>query len=208
MEYNTNRGNMAYREYGRTIGKMIEKVCRMEEGETRRTAAKAIVTAMGTVSGVSLKDDVAYHKLWDHLMRMSDFRLEDAWPFDKGELEQMKADNGVWNEGGGKKRLPYSDGKISNRQYGQLLEKMVKKIKTLPDGEELNELVMQAAQQTKRDYLTWNGELGDDSIIVDWMVETSGDERIRKILNGKAIIVPVNTMPKDVIHQKKKKKKK
>lgn len=199
---------MAYREYGRSIEKMIEKVCATEEGEPRREAAKAIVTMMGTMSGVSLKDDVSYHKLWDHLMRMSNFKLEDAWPFEMEELQKMKEENRVWNEGGGKTKLPYSDGKISVRQYGEYLEKILKKLKTLPDGEELKELVMQTAQQAKRDYLTWNGDLGDDSIIVDWMAETSGDERVRTILAGTPIVVPQNTMPTDITHTKKKKKKK
>ena len=76
MDYNTNRGDMLYREYGRTITKIMEEVCAAPDVDSKEEATRAIEYAMSQVAGVSIKDDVSYHKLWDHLMVLSDFRLE------------------------------------------------------------------------------------------------------------------------------------
>ena len=45
---------MLYREYGRTIEKIIEKVCATPESEERNEAARAIVTSMAQIAGECL----------------------------------------------------------------------------------------------------------------------------------------------------------
>ena len=207
MEYNTKRGDMMFREYGRTVKKLIDDVCKAPEGETKNEAAKAIVTVMGLVSGLSLRDDVSYHKLWDHLMVMSEFKLESAWPFGQDELALLKErQNG--GETAKAERLQYKNTKIGSRQFGEYLESMLRHLKELPDGEEYDALVSLVAQQAKRDYLVWNGELSDDNIIVEQMVRISGDERINAHLKDKPIVVPGGTLPVETSAKKKKKKKK
>lgn len=207
MEYNTKRGEMMFREYGRTIKKIIDNVCATPESEERKEAARAIVTSMAQVSGVSLRDDVAYHKLWDHLMILSDFQLESAWPFEQAELEQLKVrhsgESSVKAE-----RLPYKSTAIGSRHYGEYLESMLKHIKDIPDGEEYMSLITLVAQQAKRSYLVWNGELSDDNIVVEQMARISGDERVMAYLKDKPITVPNNTLPIEAPPTKKKKKKK
>lgn len=207
MEYNTTRGDMMFREYGRSVKKIIENVCNLPEGETRKDAAQAIITMMGLVSGMSLRDDVSYHKLWDHLMLMSDFKLADAWPFEATELENLKERYKGENKGKSE-RLPYKNTNIGIRQYGEYLQSMLKHLKDVPDGAEYNELVMLVAQQAKRDYLMWNGELSDDNIIVDQISRMSGDERVEAMLRDKPIVVSSNSLPIETTTKKKKKKKK
>ena len=205
MDYNTNRGDMLYREYGRTITKIIEEVCAAPDGASKEEATRAIVYVMSQVAGVSIKDDVSYHKLWDHLMVLSDFRLEKSWPFTAEELELLKQKNAKKNEKP-EKRLPYKDEKISIRQYGAYLESMMKKLPSTPEGDEYDALVTLIAQQTKRSYLAWNGELADDNIIVDHIARISGDGRVVEKLRNKRIVVPSNTLPVDVMQPKKKQK--
>lgn len=207
MEYNTNRGKMSYREYGRTVEKLIEKVSRMEDGEQKDECSRAIIFVMAQVGGLSVKDEVAYHKLWDHLMIMSEFKLEHSWPFSPEDLQQLK-DNVANPKSKPDTRLPYKDSGIKYRQYGAYLESMLNKLKDIPDGEEYDALVTLVAQQTKRSYLMWNGELSDDSIIVNQMTKISGDERIASRLEGKEITVPQGTLPIEVTAKKKRKKKK
>lgn len=207
MEYNTQRGDMQYREYGRSVKKIIESVCELPDGETKDEAAKGIVSMMAVVSGLSLRDDVSYHKLWDHLMVMSDFKLSSAWPF--GEEELVKLQNRQNEEGNsGKERLPYKSTKVSSRHYGEYVEAMLHSLKAMPDGEEYNDLVNLVAQQAKRDYLVWNGELSDDNIIVEYMVRVSGDSRIDALLRDQPITVNSVSMPVESTTPKKKKKKK
>ncbi len=207
MDYNTNRGEMLYREYGRTIEKIIEKVCATPESEERNEAARAIVTSMAQIAGLSLRDDVVYHKLWDHLMIMSGFVLESAWPFGQEELAQLKERHET-TENSKAEKLPYKDRTIGSRHYGEYLESMLHHLKDIPDGEEYRMLVTLVAQQAKRSYLVWNGELSNDNIVVEQMVRISGDERLREYLIDKPIVVPPNTLPIETAPSKKKKKRK
>lgn len=207
MEYNTARGDMEYREYGRSIKKIIENICNYPDGEEKNVAARAIVYAMAQVSGMSVKDDVSYHKLWDHLMILSEFKLEKAWPFQPEELTALK-ERSQKVENHTDSRIPYKNDKISNRYYGAYLEKMLKKMKETPDGEEYQALSELIAQQAKRSYLVWNGELADDNIVVDQISRISGDERLGEKLKDQAIVVPNNTLPIESTGSKKKKKKK
>ena len=198
---------MLYREYGRSITKVIEQVSVQPDGEKKDEAARAVVYAMSMVAGMSVKDDVAYHKLWDHLMVMSHFRLEHAWPFPAEELAELKLRAQQSNETV-RPRLPYKDKRIQNRQYGAYLEDMICKLKDTPDGEEYDAMLQQVSQQAKRSYLVWNGELSDDNIIVEHISRLSGDPRVMERLVDKKIVVPPNTLPTDIMQSKKKKKKK
>lgn len=198
---------MVYREYGRTVNKIIDKVCEMEDGEKKDEAVRSLVGVMGLVGGFSVKDDVSYRKLWDHLMILSDFRLERSWPFEAEELQKLKERHAAEGERP-LERLPYKNNNIKSRQYGIYLEKMLKKMKEVPDGEEYDALATLVAQQTKRDYLVWNGDLPDDNIVVRHMSVMSGDERLEEKLTDTPIVVPPNTMPTDFMSTKKKKKKK
>ena len=207
MEYNTKRGDMQYREYGRSIQKLIDNVCNVPEGEKKDNAVKSLVYVMSQIAGMSIKDDVQYRKLWDHLMIMSNFRLDKSWPFGKEELDHLKSRATDESEKP-TERLAYKSADIANRQYGEYLEKMMKKLKEVPDGEEYEYLSMLMAQQAKRDYLVWNGDLAEDNIVIDQMARISGDERVGERLRDKEINVPLNTLPIEVTQTKKKKKKK
>ena len=207
MEYNTSRGDMKYREYGRTVSKIIDKVCSQPDGDEKDEATNAIIYVMAQVSGVSVRDDVSLHKLWNHLMILSNFRLEHAWPFTLEELEALK-ERAASSEEHVASRLPYKNTVIDKRHYGAYLESMLQKLKETPDGEEYDALAEQIAQQTKRSYLVWNGDLSDDNIIVEQLVKMSGDERLKEKLWDKSINVPHNTLPLETTGSKKKKKKK
>ncbi len=207
MEYNTSRGDLEYREYGRTINKVIDNVCNYPDGEKKNTATRAIVYMMAQVAGISVKDDLSYHKLWDHLMILSEFRLQQAWPFTPQELQQLKERiaSGDQHQHG---RLTYSNNKITTRYYGANLEKMLHKIKEMPNGEEYDAAATLLSQQAKRSYLVWNGELADDNIIVEQIGRISDDVRIKEKLLNTPINVPHSTLPIEPLQTKKKRKKK
>ncbi len=207
MEYNTKRGDLQYREYGRNVRKMIDYVCTMPESDKKNSAVKVVVAMMGQVSGVSMRDDVMVHKIWDHLMVMSAFQLESCWPYSPEDLEALKQ-RAKEVDDMPRKRLPYKNSNISRRHYGSNLESMMRKMKEMPDGEEYQTLAVLLAQQAKRSYLVWNGDLSDDDIVVNQMVETSDDTRIADKLMHKGIYVPHGTLPVDLMNGKKKKKKK
>lgn len=197
-----------FREYGRAIQKLIDNVSGLPDSDSKNDAVRAIVYSMSIVSGVSVKDDLSYHKLWDHLMVMSSFKLEKAWPYSPEELEKLK-NRAASEKTKPTEHIPYSDAnKIRIRQYGANLDAMICKLKEMPDNEEYRDLVNLITEQTKRSYLAWNGDLSDDSIIIDHVARLSNDERVREVMKDKKIVVPPNTIPTDIMEKKKKKKKK
>lgn len=207
MEYNTKRGDLKFREYGRNIDKMIESVCMAEDGEKKNEAARALVGVMSQISGLSLKDEVSLHKLWDHLMLISSFRLESAWPYSTEELSKLKERAETVNTKPAE-RLSYKNSKICKRHFGVYLENMMKKLKEVESGEEYDTLLDLISKQAKRSYLVWNGELSEDEIIVNAVADISSDERVKEIMEGKQILVNPNSIPVDQASGKKKRKKK
>lgn len=207
MEYNTNRENLHYREYGRSVVKMMEFVCGMETGERREEATRALVGVMGMVGGLSLNEPGELHKLWIHLMLMCDFKLADAWPYGEEELILLKGlDGRKMSERG--MRLPYKSSETDNGFYGVYIQEMMHKLKDMPDGEEYELASNLVVQQTKRLYLAWNGVLPSDDIIVNFVEKVSGDERIGKRFLGENIVVNPMSIPADNSFQKKKKRRK
>lgn len=186
---------------------MIDYVCDVEDGEKKKTASRALVAVMAQISGMSLRDEVSLHKLWDHLMIMSSFRLESAWPFTAEELEKLKS-RIKERETSPRQRLSYKNSTISRRHYGAYLEAMMKKLSTVPDGAEYDTLSTLVAQQAKRSYLVWNGDLSDDNIVIDQMEKMSGDQRIEERMTNTPIHVPLASLPTEPTQSGKKKKKK
>ncbi|MBQ7061709.1 MAG: DUF4290 domain-containing protein [Bacteroidales bacterium] len=207
MDYNTQRGDIEYREYGRVMERIVERVCKLEKPEERIEAARATIETMSRVSEPGPRDEVSRHKMWDHLMVMSDFSLADTWPYSDVELEALRLRTAHKNDRP-KERLPYSSRKIEHRHYGAWLEKMAHKLKEVEDGPAYDELALQVARQAKRSYLVWNGDVTNDNMIVDQVAEMSGDERVQQRLHDQPVVVPFNSLPLEEASKKKKKKRK
>lgn len=210
MEYNTKRGDLQYREYGRNVKNIVEYLCTLPDDEEKKQMVESVVKVMGHVSGTPKKDETAEHKLWDHLMVISLFRLEQYWPYSAEELaslkERMKEENTEE-----KPLLPFITKPIEMRHFGMHLEDMLRKLPSIEDGPEYDELVMQIAGQAKRSYIVWNGDCLDDSIIVEQMFAVSHDPRIARVLDGREIkLSPYSmpTLPGPAAKKKKKNKKK
>src|SRR5688572_32547285 len=77
MEYNTTRSELAMREYGRHIQKMIEHLLSIEDPERRQRNAHAVIELMGFLNPHLKNVEDFRHKLWDHLFLISEFKLED-----------------------------------------------------------------------------------------------------------------------------------
>ena len=76
MEYNTSRGLLQMREYGRHVQKMVDYLLTIKDEQIRRRNAEAVVELMSFLNPqLKIMEDYR-HKLWDHLYYMSDFRLD------------------------------------------------------------------------------------------------------------------------------------
>jgi len=91
MEYNTTRNDLAMREYGRHIQKMIEYLLTIEDDEKRQKNAQALIELMGFLNPHLKNVDDFRHMLWDHLFFISDFKLDVKSPYPIPTRETLKA---------------------------------------------------------------------------------------------------------------------
>jgi hypothetical protein len=166
-DYNTRRDKLILPEYGRNIQKMVDHIMTIEDREERNKAARTIIGVMGNLNP-HLRDVADFkHKLWDHLMVISDFKMDIDSPYETPSKE-------ILNEK--PKRVPYPHKKIRFKHYGHSIVLMIEKAVEMEDGEEKQELVRMIAYHMKKSYLTWNREAVDDREILEDLVTLSGNK--------------------------------
>lgn len=153
LDYNTLRDRLVLPEYGREVQKMVEYAITIPDREERLRCAKSIISIMDRMSPEGRNAVDHERKLWDHLAIMSDFQLDIDYPYDVSEATSMT-----------KKPTPisYPMRKIPVRHYGVLVFELFEKLKSMPPGEERDELVKVTANQMKRDLYMWSHGAGDD----------------------------------------------
>ena len=165
FDYNTQRKRMALPEYGRNVQKMIEHVKTIKDPEERNRAARTIIQIMGNLNP-NLRDVTDFrHKLWDHLMIISNFDLDVDSPYPAPDiLKLVEKPN----------RVPYHTGEIKYMHYGRIVELLIESASAMEDGEEKEYLTSLILNQMKKDYLTWNPGLVSDEILIRDMDKMSG----------------------------------
>ncbi len=157
MKYNTERKKLNIPEYGRNVQGLVDYALTIEDREKRTAFAGIIINAMAQVNP-SVKELSDYkHKLWDHLFIMSDYRLDVDSPYPKPVKEELDTKP---------ERLAYKSSMIRFRPYGKLIENVIDKVITMPEGEEKNVLIGMIAQYLKKAYLQWNVNSCDDEMIL------------------------------------------
>ena len=113
------------------------------------------------------KEDPDYkQKLWDHLAIMSNFQLDIDWPYDISGAAKIATKP---------EPLEYPMAQIPVRHYGKMLFEVFEQLKTMPAGEERDELVRQTANQMKRNLYQWShGSADDEKIASDLARFTDG----------------------------------
>ena len=166
MDYNTQRELLQMPEYGREIQKMIELAVTLPTKEERLRCARTIVKLMET-KVPQLRENADYEQtLWDHLYIMSHKQLDIDWPFDVSGAERLQ-------EKPQPMKLPQQE--IRLRHYGKMVEELMEKLKTMPEGVERDELVRLTANQMKRDLAQWgHGSMDDERVASDLARFTNG----------------------------------
>lgn len=157
MDYNTTRRPLIFREYGRNIQSLVEYALTVDDLEKRQAIAEYIIGLMGQMNPHLRNVEQFRHKLWDHLYRISSFRLEVDSPYPMKEPE----------EGSGKPdRMPYPQSRIRYRHYGKNVERLVAKAMTMDsEPEKQKEFAHVIGNYMKMAYRNWNDENVDNSTI-------------------------------------------
>ena len=166
MEYNTQRPQLKINDYGRNIYKLIQYAKGIEDRGQRTRMAQTIVNIMArSEDGKASEEDK--RRFWVHLMILADWDLDVDVPYDISPEESVEFSP---------KRMMYNQNGSHFRHYGHIMEEMVKRAASYPDGEERDALIERIAHAMKRDYLIWNRDTVDDEVINDQLAILSDDK--------------------------------
>ena len=170
LDYNTQREKLLMPEYGREIQKMVDHAVSLPDKEERLKCAKSIIRLMES-KNPQLHDSENYEQaLWDHLYLMSHRQLDIDWPYDVSEAEKILSKP---------EPMAHPSEGTHMRHYGRLMEELFEKLKTMPEGEERDELVRLTANQMKRNLATWgHGSMDDEKVADDLARFTDGKIQI------------------------------
>ena len=165
LDYNTQREKLLMSEYGREIQKMVDHAVGLPSKEERLKCAKTIIKMMLT-KVPQIRSNAGYEQtLWDHLYLMSSGKLDIDWPYDVSSAEKIHSKPTP---------IPLPQNRIRQRHYGKLVEELLEKLKTMPEGSERDELARQTANQMKRDLLQWCHGSADDEKVADDIARLTG----------------------------------
>lgn len=156
MEYNTTRNDLAMREYGRHVQKMIEHLLSIEDPERRQRNAYAVIELMGFLNPHLKNVEDFRHKLWDHLFLISDFKLNVKSPYPIPTRESLSERP---------KPLPYPKRYPRHSHLGKNLELIIKKALNEEEMEKRAGFANAIAYYMKLAYNNWHKEIVHDDAI-------------------------------------------
>ena len=168
LTYNTQLKKLILPEYGRNIQRMIDHCLSIENRDERSHCARSIIQAMGNLFPELRNPENCNHKLWDHLVIMSEFKLDVDFPCEVIKAESLDSvPDPVLRD---TTRMKY-------RHYGRMLPGMVSKAAVMEPGEERDALVIYLANHMKKIMLSVNKDGVEDAKIFKDLRELS-DGRI------------------------------
>lgn len=163
-QYNTQRKSLNIPEYGRHIQKMIDQIVEIKDPELQIQKSHGIIQVMGNLNP-HLRDIKQFqHKLWHHLIIMSDFQLKAPSPNLEPPKEKLDSKT---------QKLAYPTKTIKHRYYGNNIKRMIEIAKTWEDNELKDFLIHTIANHMKKNYLIWNRDSVEDHVILEHLKELS-----------------------------------
>ena len=137
---------------------MIRHLMEIEDREKRTEAANFIISVMAQMNPQVKQTDDYIHKLWDHLYIISDYQLDVDSPFPPPQplTESTKPHH-----------VDYQNHNIQYGHYGYYMAKMIEIASETEDDEMRQALAHSIANQMKRNYLEWSGNVVNDQQIID-----------------------------------------
>jgi hypothetical protein len=117
FNYFTDYNKLVFKEYGRNVQRLVEFALTIPNRAARNRFAHDIVSLMGQLNPHLRNIDDFKHKLWDHLIIISDYQLDIDSPYPYPEREVVNRKPQV---------IPYPQTKIRFKQYGKNIESWCK----------------------------------------------------------------------------------
>ncbi|MBD5180714.1 MAG: DUF4290 domain-containing protein [Bacteroidales bacterium] len=164
LTYNTQLKKLILPEYGRNIQSMVDHCLSIEDRDERSHCARSIVKSMGNLFPELRDPETNNRKLWDHLMIMSDFKLDVDFPCEVISAEVLATKP---------EPVDREQGNVRYRHYGRMLPLMIKKAADMEPSDEKDALVLYIANPMKKLMLAVNKDGVDDEKIFKDLYEMS-----------------------------------
>ena len=200
-DYNTSAQPLVLPEYGRQVQKMVDYCIALPTEEEQRLCANYIIKVMKTFSPNEQDRDDYEQILWDHLLLMSNGKLNAISPYSTNNAPTKQQAN--------KTHLSYPQYSPLYRHYGHTIQKMIELTNEMCEGEDRTEKEKVLADVMKKAYVYWNKDNVDDVRIFSDLYEMSKgkiylDEFTHTLPDAKQIL----GIPNQGEEPKRKKKKK
>ncbi len=169
IEYNTERSDVRYPEYGRMIQQMLEFAKTIPEKPKRQKTVEAIVGLMQQLNPIGNRNlDDYREKLWNHAFAIAGYDLDVEAP--AGITIRREADRVP------PARVPYPPITQRFRHYGYNVQTLITKAIDMPEGPIKEGFVEVIASYMKLAYKTWNREhyVSDDVVKDDLEILSDG----------------------------------
>ena len=155
-----NKTRLLLPEYGRNVQKMVCYLSTIEDKELRNRQAAVVVGIMANLSPHRRDTEEFRHMLWDHLFMIADFQIDIDPPFPRPtpDLFDIAPD-----------KVPYTQGYISQKQYGNNVRRMALAIASEDVTPEDKETVsLNLAKYMRQKSYEYNNEFpSNETIIAD-----------------------------------------
>ncbi len=169
IEYNTERPDIQYPEYGRSIQEMIEYAKTIEDDYRRQKTVESIIQLMQVLNPIGNRNMDDYKdKLWSHAFAISRYELNVTPPVG---VTIRHEDDRIHPE-----PLGYPASATRFRHYGNGIQALMQKAIEMPDGPKKEGFVEVIASYMKLAYKTWNKEhyVSDDIVKEDLEILSDG----------------------------------
>ena len=197
IEYNTDRDDIQYPEYGRTIQEMLRYAATITERPKRQKTFEAIVTMMMQLTpNINRNPEDYREKLWNHVFAVAGYDIDVTPPpgvVIRREEERPRAEP-----------VDYPMAAKRFRHYGNSIQALIQKAIEMPDGVKKEGFVEVIASYMKLAYKTWNKEhyVSDDVVKDDLEMLSDGKLSLHEGHNSLDILaVSANKRDKELQRQ-------
>lgn len=167
--YNYTRRKLFLPEYGRHIQEMVDALLEIPDRRERTRQAKAVIAVMGNLNPL-LRDTADFtHKLWDHLIIMSDFKLDVDSPYPLPSRKDLTVTP---------HRLKYPQSYISHKHYGKYVSRVIDCISKLDadaEPEKVAQTIDNVARFMRAKSFEYNQEHPSNDVIAKDIRKMSGN---------------------------------
>lgn len=157
LPYNTDLKPIVLPEYGRNIQQMIEYCISIQDKGERTICANAIAELIAKLFPELVGANKSYQKIWDQMNVISKFKLDIDFPYPVISEASLHPKPNI---------IPYSNASMRYRHYGKNIERMIKRVAEMEEGNEKELLISMIAHHMKKLQLLHNKEGVEDGKIL------------------------------------------